>query len=275
MVYLNDILNRVFDALLRPLQMQPVWPLLFWISALTAAMLVLLFALTSNQTAILQSRNRFLARSMELLMFQHDLRVSFSACGRILAANGRYLSQFLLPMTATLLPLLIIMVQADCWLGYQPLKVGEQAVLTVQVDSEYPVTETPLELRLSDTLQLDSPAVRTPSTNEVAWRIRATGTGQAWADVVVAGSVERKSVATGATAARVSTRRESNSILNQFLWPSEPPLEAHSPVRRIQLAYPHRRIFWNTTEVSWMTAMLGLTIGMSLVFGRLLGVRVA
>lgn len=271
---INFLLNSLFELLL-PSQAASPWPLLLWASAITASVLVFLFAITSNQTAIRDSRNRFLARSMELLMFQHDLRVSLTACGRILAANGRYLSQFLLPMTVATVPLLVILIQVECWLAFRPLKVGEQAVLTVKMAPEHSVIQEPVQLRLAETLQLDSQPVRTPSTNEVAWRIRATADGPAWIDVIAAGFVERKSVVAGPQTARISTRRESGSFLNQVRWPSEPPLKQHSPILQIHLNYPHRQILWNTTEVSWMAAMVGLTIVMSLVFGQLFGIRVA
>src|SRR5690349_15843643 len=100
----NRPLNFLFDLIMRPFAGESPWPGLIAASLLTAAVLVGLFCVTSNQRAILRARNKFLARTLELLLFQHDLRVSLSSCGRILKANFVYLFQFLLPMAVGLIP---------------------------------------------------------------------------------------------------------------------------------------------------------------------------
>lgn len=272
---INHFMNFVFDLVMRPFQVRSPWPGLIEASLLTAFVLVGLFRLTSNSSAILRARNRFLSRTLELLLFQHDLRVSLTACGRILAANFFYLSQFLLPMIVGLIPLVLIFIQMETWFERRPLEVGESAVLTVQLDPTLSVVGTPVGLELPDTVRQDSPAVRIPATNELAWRLVATKTGAANAEVKVGYDAEGKSLVVGSDLIRVSPRRESRGWANQLFAPSERPLAVMSPIRRMEISYPPRQVTIGLTEVPWIVAAVVLMMLFSLLLGQLFGVRIA
>lgn len=272
---INRLLNGVADLVMRPFAGTSAWPALVVASLLTGAVLVALFSVTSNQDAIRRTRNRFLARTLELLLFQHDLRVSLTACGRILAANGAYLWQFLKPMAIGLIPLVLIFVQMECWFERRPLTVGEQAVLTVELDPSHPVMSTPVELSLSETVRIDSPAIRSPAQNEIAWRIIAEESGQGWVDLKVADVTERKSLVTGDQLARVSPRRERSGFFTELFSPSEPPLAGIAPVQRMEISYPHREIDVGLTAIPWVVSAVVLMMVFSLIIGGVFGVRIA
>jgi hypothetical protein len=271
----NQPLNFLFDLAMLPFAGESPWPGLIAASLLTAAVLVGLFCVTSNQRAILRSRNQFLARTLELLLFQHDLRVSLTACGRILKANFVYLFQFLLPMIVGLIPLVLIFVQMEAWFDRRPLAVGEAAVLTIQLDAAHPVIGTPVELTLPDTARIDSPVVRTPTKNEAAWRFVATKLGSEGVVVNVNGHAERKSLIVGSQVVRVSPRRESSGVADELFAPSESPLAKSSPVRRMEISYPHREVAIGLTEIPWIVAAVVLMMAFSLILGSLFGVRIA
>lgn len=272
---LNRLLNGLFDLIIWPCMVDSPWPGLILTSLITAIVLVALFRVSSNQSAIREARNRFLARALELLLFQHDLRVSLTACKRILAANAEYLIQFLIPMTLGLVPIILFFIQLECWFDRRPLKIGESAVLSVKLDSARSTVTVDVTLKVSENFRIDSPAVRIPSTNELAWRIVATAPGSGWADVKVAGDTERKSLATGVDLSRVSTERVSSGLLRELFSPSEPPLSENSPVRQMQVYYPSREISVGLTEIPWAVAVLALVIVFSLVLSKLSGVRIA
>ncbi len=272
MTLLNSLLNALFDLAMSPFRGVSPWRGLIAASLLTAVVLVGLFKLTSRPQAILRARNRFLARTLELLLFQHDLRVSLTACGRILAANFAYLFQFLLPMLIGLVPLVLIFVQMEAWFARRPLRPDEAAVLTVRLAPEHAVVGTPVELRLPQTARLDSPPVRSPKKNEIAWRVIATEPGDGWVEVQVDKATERKSLMVGSELARVSRHREPGGV-QQLLSPSEPPLTASSPIRRMEIAYPPRELAIGLTEVDWIIAAVVLMMAFSLVIGYVFGVR--
>lgn len=275
MSLLNRLLNAAVDLMLRPFGGESAWPALIVASLMTAVVLVGLFRITSNQEAILRTRNKFLARTLELLLFQHDLRVSLSACGRILAANGAYLWQFMKPMAVGLIPLVLIFVQLECWFDRRPLKVGEPAVLTVELDPSHPVMTTPAEVTLAETARLDSPPVRSPARNEIAWRIVAAESGDGWAELKVADVAERKSLIVGDRLTRLSPRREQAGFVRELFSPSEPPLATNSPVRRMEISYPHRDIELGLTKIPWIVSAVLLMMAFSLIIGQIFGVRIA
>jgi hypothetical protein len=275
MRFVNQLLNFLFDLVLLRFAGESPWPGLIVGSFLTAAVLVGIVRLTSNQKAVLRSRNRFLARTLELLLFQHDLRVSVTACGRIVAANTVYLGQLSRPMAVGVVPLVLMFIQMETWFGYRPLHVGEAAVLTVRLDPSLPVVSTPVELRLPSTVRLDSLAVRAPKNNELAWRIVADDFGEEPIEVTVVNAVERKSLAVGSKVIRVSPRRESSGFVSELFSPSEPPLAKSSPVRRIEIFYPPRIVELGSWEIPWFVAALVLMMGFSLMLGWLFGVRMA
>lgn len=271
---LNLVINGLFDLLMRPFMGHSAWPGLIATSFVTSIVLVILFHLTSNPNAIRRTRNRLLARTLELLMFQHDLRASFTACGRILLTNAAYLFQFLRPMAAGLIPLLLIFVQMESWFDRRPLRVGEQTVLTAEIGPSLSVLELATELQSADILKIDSPPVRVPSKNELAWRIVAIGKGAGWIDVKCDGVSERKSLVTGDHLNRLSQTRESHGIFRQLYSPSEPPLDISSPIRRIAVSYPRRELLIGQTDVPWIVAAFVLIMVFSLALGRLFGIRV-
>ena len=274
-----DILNRtmtaLFDGLMQPWKMQSPWPAMVVSSLVTAAVLVFLFRISSNPESIRQSRNRLLARTLELLMFQHDLRVSLTACGRILWANAVYIFQFLRPMAVGAIPLLLIFAQLESWFQWRPLHVGERTVLTVDVDAAYPVSSTLAELSLSDGLQLDSPVVRIPSTNQMAWRIKASQAGLGWGDVKIGEVTERKTIVSGQDLTRLSAQRPLEGQWTGLLSPSETSLAVSGPIKKMQITYPTREISMGETELSWIVASIGLMMVLSLLLGRIFGIRLA
>lgn len=271
---LNLVINGLFDLLMRPFMLQSAWPGLIAASLVASVVLVVLFYFSSNPIAIRRTRNRLFARTLELLMFQHDMRASFTACGRILIANADYLFQFLRPMAVGLIPLLLIFVQMESWFDRRPLRIGEQAVLSVEIDPSEPVLEQTVDLELPETLRIDSPSVRVPSRNELAWRISATGPGDGWIDVIHRGVKERKTLSTGDQLIRLSQTRESSGMLQQLLSPSEPPLDGRSPIRRMLVSYPRRELLIGDTEIPWFVAAFVLIMVFSLALGRLFGIRV-
>lgn len=270
---LNLVINGLFDLLMRPFMHLSAWPGLIAASMVASIVLVALFHFSSNPNAIRRTRNRLLARTLELLMFQHDLRVSFTACGRILIANAAYLVQFLRPMAVGLIPLLLIFVQMESWFDRRPLRIGEQSVFSLEIDPSKSVLDQSIELQLPEMLAIDSPPVRIPSRNELAWRITATGAGNGWIDVISDGIKERKSVSTGDQLVRISQARESDGLPQQLFSPSEPPLDA-GPMRRMLVSYPRREWLIGQTEVPWLVAAFVLIMVFSLVLGRVFGIRV-
>lgn len=273
--WLNRSLNGLFDLMMWPFQGGSPWPGIVAASLVISVLLVATFYIFTDPSAILLARNRLVARTLELLLYQHDLRICFTACGRILIANLAYLGRYLLPVLVSFIPLLMIFVQLEFWFERRPLKAGEQTVFTARIDAAYPVQEVVVDLELSKNLQVDSEPVRVSSANEIAWRVLAVAPGEGWGEVTVAQVAQRKSVRTGSELLRVSPDRTSRGFVSELLAPSEMPLEESCPIRQLSIVYPRRELLLGQTEISWLSALLVLTLIFSLVLGRALGVRIA
>lgn len=275
MWWLNRLLSSLFDLVMRPCQGESPWPGLIVCSFLTAVVLVALFSVTSNQKAIRRTRNRMLARTLELLMFQHDLRVSISACGRILMANAAYLYQMFKPMLVGLIPLVLIVVQMENWFEYRPFHLGESGVLTVVLEPKTTVKTMAAKITTSDNFKIDSPAVHAPQKNEVAWRFVASAPGEGWADISINGTTERKTLVTGDSVARISPTRVQSGMWNEIFSPSEPPLAEASPIRKIEVSYPTRHTSIDLTELHWIWIAVVFMMAFSLALGQMFGITVA
>jgi uncharacterized membrane protein (DUF106 family) len=275
MAILNQVSNTLTDWLLTPLAAESPWLGLMLTCLLAAALLVFLFHFSSNQHALRRARNQFVARILELLLFQHDFRINLSACNRILWANLTYLGAMFRPLLVAMVPMILIFIQLSCWFEQRPLRVGETAVFEIELDQSHPVDETIVDLTMPSIVRLDSAGVRSLATNEQAWRVRATDPGIATIEIQIDGQTELKQISVGNQLARISPVRTRASVWNSIMYPSEQPLAAAAPVSRIEVTYPERKLLLMGTEIHWAVAATLLMLIFGLILGQLFGVQVA
>ncbi len=271
---LNRLLNAGGDLILHPWLSHSPWPSLIAGSVGAAAAMVLLFSLTSNQALLRRRRNQLFARTLELLLFRHDARVSLTACGRILKANAAYLGTFLKPTAVALIPMCLILIQLAAWFEFRPLRTGESAILTVKLDQDVSVLDSPAELRLADSLVADGAPVRIPRTNEICWRILVKSEAEAWAEIRYGSAVERKDIAAGPQLTKISSQRVSPGIWQELLHPVELPLSADGPMERIEVTFPERILRAGDFEVHWLAASFIIIMVAGLLIGKIAGVSI-
>lgn len=267
------ILNGLFDIVLAPLRTESPWPGLLAVALLTSVVVLLIFRVSSKPATIRRKRDRLLARVLELVLFKDDLVVNLSAFGRVLVANVQYLGTLLIPLALSIVPVMLILVEAHAWFGLRPLQPGETTLLTARFSPETPLLQQEIALTTSPGLQVDSPPVRAVSRHEVSWRIRADADGPAWATVADGGKEQRKSIGVGRTLAAVSAERNSGGFWRALAWSREPPLPAGASLQQLTITYPVRelRVFgWN---VNWLLAFFVLTMVFGFVLKKPLGVE--
>src|SRR5438034_10872586 len=101
----NAAFGFLVELLLAPFG-QP-WPGLGAAALATAVLMLLVVRWTSHSAATRRAKDRMTARVLELVLFRHDARVSFTALGRILTANLGYLRTLLVPLVLGLAPCLL------------------------------------------------------------------------------------------------------------------------------------------------------------------------
>jgi len=266
MTALNTILNRLFDALLGPFRAASPWPAMIVVSLVATVLILLIFKLTSNARTVQRKKNRALARLLEFVLFKDDIIVNLGAFGRGMVANLAYLGTLMLPLLASLIPMVLILVQAACWFSARPLQPGETTVITARLQDNLPVMNQTMALAASPGLVIDSDPVRAPSRNEVSWRLRVASAGAGWVDLIVNGTPIRKSVAAGRTIGRLAPVRPQAGFWAELTNPGEIPLPDGSPVTAITVQYPATGLPLSGHSHHWLLVFCVLT----LVFGILL-----
>ena len=272
MALLNQFTGFAVDALMRPFQSP--WLALAAAALATSLLVLLIVRWTSSPATIVRARGRLVARVLELVLFRHDALVSFTAAGRILAANLAYLRTLLFPLTASIIPCVLILAQLSCWFDNRPLRVGETAVLEVRLRAGTSVIDRPLNLSGAQAVQIETDGVRIPRLSEIDWRLRAAHPGVDRLEIHFGDEPAiTKQIVVGEDFQKVSRRHTQPDLWEQFLNPAEPPIDSTASVALVDIRYPARQLYLGNTEINWIVAFLVLTIVFALVLKRPLKVQ--
>ena len=282
MSWFNVVTGRFFDLLQAPLTgLAPFWGVLLW-SIPVSVFALYVFKWSSNQDRIAAVKREIQAGLFEIRLFNDDLRAILRAQGEILRHVLRYQGLALKPMIWILPPVVVVMVQLHAFYGFRGLEPGSSALLTVELDRSWAArlagaAAPEVGLELPDGVVAETPAVWAADLAEVVWRLNTTQPGRYTVTVPVDDSRYDKDLAALDGAVRRSPERPSTGFLGQLEWPSEAPLPADGPVRRISLAYPDGRIgllgFELEWSYGWMVVFFGLTIVLAVALKRPLGVE--
>jgi hypothetical protein len=273
MIYVNSVMGFLMDWLLWPFAQ--AWPALVAAALATSVIMLLIMRWTGSPAAVRRAKDRLVARVLELVLFRHDAFVSFTAGGRVFAANLAYLRTLLRPLAFSILPCLLILSQLSCWFAWRPLRMGEAAVVTVTLLDGFPLLERPVGLSPGEVVRIETEGVRVPALSEIDWRIRAVRNGTDSVEVAIADEpAVRKQIIVGTAVAKVSQCRTRGGLWDQFLHPAEPPIDKASSIARVHLHYPVRQLWLGNREVDWLVAFVILTMVFGIVLKRPLGVEI-
>jgi hypothetical protein len=258
----NLAFGKIFVILFWPLRGLSPWFALILVSFLTGLMMLLIFRRASNQDGIRREKNRIKAHLLEIRLFKDSLGQSLRSQGKLFAANFRYIGYALKPMLIMVIPVMLILLQLDLWFGSRPLRVGESALVKVEL-KEGPIPAD-IELKAPAGLIVDSPALRIPEESEIDWRIRAISPGLHSLLFRLGHDEFSKAVTVAPDGlARVSALKPGRAFFEQMFHPGESPLPGFLPVRAVEVVYPARRMSLFGWRMHWLVAFIGLSI----VFG--------
>ncbi len=251
-VWLNGLANVLGRLLLAPVGVSPGWLSATVIAAVTGVLLLAVFKYTSNQRAIKRVRDDINANLLALKLFKESAVVAVAAQGRILWGAVRLLVFALVPMAIMSVPVLLILGQMSLWYQQRPLRVGEDAVVTLKLNGAAgdPIPE--VNLRPTEAVETTVGPVRVLSKREICWKIRACASGHHLLVFQVDGQTVNKELAIGAGYMRVSARRPGWDWEEALLYPQEQPFAPDSPVRSIDIAYPARSSWVSGTDSWWI-----------------------
>jgi uncharacterized membrane protein (DUF106 family) len=273
-VRLNAVANALGGWLLAPVAVLPGWLSATLVAAVTGVLLLVAYKYTSNQRAIKRVRDDINAHLLALKLFKDSASVAVRAQGRILRGAGRLFLLSLVPMAVMAVPVILVLGQLSLWYQQRPLRVGEEAVVTLTLngDAEAPMPEVNLEP--SDAVDITVGPVRVLSDQAVCWNVRARANGSHRLVFRVGGQTAEKALTVGDGFMQVSARRPARALSEDLLWyPAEEPFGPDSAVRSIDVEYPERPGLASGSGW-WLLYWFGVSMVAALCFRRVLNVNV-
>ncbi|MGO9123683.1 MAG: hypothetical protein ACLP6G_02220 [Terriglobales bacterium] len=242
------------------------------VSAIIGLLMVVVFRYTSDQKAIHTAKDQLKAHLLAVRLFQDQIPVVLASYGRILRGTGRYLKLAFKPLLYVIVPLVLLIVQLDRYLGFVPLETGQTFLLKVQTTNSDSLNE--VSLQLPPELTTTAPAVHVPSENEVAWRVIAEKDGNYDVTIGVAGQVFSKQAVVSPGVARVSPVRLRGRFWERMLISGEPALPDNGPVQSIEVGYPARSIHFAWLDWNWIWLFFVLSLVAGFFFKSVLGIEI-
>jgi hypothetical protein len=258
----------VADALVAPMLSWSPLASLAIISLMTAVVLLLVIARTSNQAGIRATKRAIQAALFEIRLFGDDPLAVLRSFTEVLKLNVRYLGLSLVPLVWVLVPLALVMPQLEAFFGYRGLSLGVPALLTVARST---ADSTPLAITAPPQIRVETGAVALMGTNQVVWRIVPTERGAFTLTVKDGDRLIAKTVVVDNAPVRKSPRRLQAGVFNQLLYPSEPPLPA-GPITAVTLRYPGPGLEIFGWGVHWLIAYGMMSMVCALILAPRFGV---
>src|SRR6266496_5239723 len=95
--------------------------LVFLLSIVIGLLMVIVFRYTSDQKAIRIAKDHLKAHLLAVRLFQDQLQVVLNSYWRILGSTGGYLRLAFKPLIYVIVPLTLLIVQLDRYLGFVPI----------------------------------------------------------------------------------------------------------------------------------------------------------
>jgi len=235
----------------------------FALSLVIGLLMVVVFRYTSNQKAIRIAKYHLNAHLLAVRLFQDQLQVVLISYWRIVRSTGSYLRLAFMPLLYVSVPLILLMVQVDRYLGFMPIEIGQPFLVKVQVVDGRVLDQ--VSLQLPPGLSLTAAAVHVPARNEIIWRVVAETAGRRALDVETGTQSLSKSVEASSGVERISPIRLADKWWERIFVSAEPALPGDSPIQSIVVNYPERTIAFAWLEWNW----IWLFFVLSLIFGFL------
>src|SRR5262249_55921314 len=158
-----------------------------------------------------------------LKLFKDSARVTLRARGRLLAGAGRLFVLALVPTAVMALPVTLVLGQLSLWYRQRPLRVGEEAGVTLALNGGASAPFT--DVRLLPTAAASTPVrpVRVFSRREVCWNIKTRESGYRRLVFQVGEQTFDKELTVGDGYLRVSARRPGWDWSEVLMHPAETP----------------------------------------------------
>ena len=265
----------VFAALQFSLLTDPL-AIVIVLSLVVGLLMVVLFGYTSDQKAIGIAKDQLKAHLLAVRLYRDQIPVVMGSYGKILRGTGRYLKLAFKPLLYVVIPITLLIVQIDRYLGSTPISVNAPFLLTVHAASSVDlswlndtVPDLPPEITMT------APAVHIPAENEIVVRLVGTREGKYELKIPAPpGESVTKEVCIGDGLSRISMVRLRGHFWSRMFSSAEPALPENSPIESISINYPDRNIEIAGYGMNWIWLFFILSMVAGFVFKELLGIKI-
>ena len=150
------------------------------------------FRCTSDQKAIHVAKDQLKAHLLAVRLFQDQISVVMKAYWRIILGTGRYIRLAFMPLLFVIIPITLLIVEVDRYLGWTPMETAQSFLVKVKTSNADALND--VALNLPPELAMSAPPVHVPAENEVVWRVTAEKDGTYDVNVAAAGQTFTKRV---------------------------------------------------------------------------------
>lgn len=242
------------------------------VSLVVGLLMVVLFGYTSDQKAIGIAKDQLKAHLLAVRLYRDQIPVVMGSYGKILRGTARYLKLAFKPLLYVIIPITLLIVQIDRYLGATPIPVNAPFLLTVRTTTGDALNDAVLDLPTEITMT--APPVHVAPENEVVWRLVGSKEGQYEVKIVAAGQTAEKAVCVGNDLLRISTVRLRGKFWERMFTSAEPALPENSPIESISINYQDRNIDVAGYGMNWIWLFFILSMGAGFIFKELLGIQI-
>lgn len=246
--------------------------LVFVLSIIIGFLMVIVFRYTSDQNGIRIAKDHLKAHLLAVRLFQDQIQVVLISYWRIVRSTGTYLRLAFMPLLYVSVPLIVLMVQIDRYLGYTPLPIGQAFLVKAKLADSAALDQASLTLPTG--VSLTAPPVHVPADNEIVWRLSADRFGARNLEVMATGEPVAKSLEVSDGIRRVSPVRLHDRWWERIFVSAEPELPASSGVQSIEVNYPERTIRFAWMEWNWIWLFFVLSLIFGFLFKTILGIEI-
>ena len=242
------------------------------LSLVVGLVMVVLFGCTSDQKAIGIAKDQLKAHLLAVRLYRDQIPVVMGSYGKILRGTGRYLKLAFKPLLYVIIPITLLMVQMDRYLGSAPIPPKAPFLLTAHFAGSGELNDVTLDL--PPEITMTAPPVHVPASNEIVWRLVGSKDGKYEAKIAAANQSAAKTVCVGSDLPRISTVRLRGHFWERMFSSAEPALPENSPIESIAINYPDRNIDVAGYGINWIWLFFILSMVAGFVFKELLGIKI-
>jgi uncharacterized membrane protein (DUF106 family) len=251
------------------------------LSLVVGLLMVVLFGYTSDQKAIGIAKDQLKAQLLAVRLYRDQVPVVMDSYGKILRGTGRYLKLAFKPLLYVIIPVTLLMVQIDRYLGATPIPANTPFLLTVYLAGPSTTGQTSgsgalndVTLDLPPEIAMTAPPVHIPAENEIVWRLVGSRDGKYEVKIAAGGQSAAKVVCVGSGLVRISTVRLRGHFWERMFSSAEPVLPENSLIEFISINYPDRNVEVAGYGMNWIWLFFILSMVAGFIFKELLGIKI-